>query len=1008
MLSGWINESQSGQTTTENSNQVDTQPLSNAGVLREWSRANERYNQEAEEEVGIDPFSTGDDVSSIGAWSVPAGVIESEGAKNPFKDDSSFANHGSSVQSPPRSDSGPRSMNVSDACASPNSQPTSSVFDDVDLEAVPSAGPPHIAVSSANNPFSFSNGRRERGSITTRVIFEMRTNPNARFRTLMAISGLLVVSCIVAIAVTVSKGESAPPPIGGSVSVVDVGQNVVSSPVEVETNSPSSTPTAVITDAPTFNPTSSQTTNSPSMNPSKAPTKEPTAFPTSYPTSFPTYSTTTAMPTMHPTTSEPTRAPSATPTTFSPTMDCTDHDGVWMTYNGKMRDCQWLDNGFNGALSDRKDLNCNNSTLGVMCSYTCRLYNGCMDYLIASQTIYVDGGDYSVGDSCSDKPGVYIANGNVPRNCTWLDEDPSTAPIKKNFNCGTPENPRTELGIMCPQSCAGYNSCTKIQKAPSNPLTFYDGDGESETESYEPINKPADPLDNELTDIMTPLDSDVEDNTCTDLDGNWTTHDGKIRKCRWFNRGDIEYKLKMNCHITEIGLKCRESCGCGNGNSTQSLDTISNYDFDDNDEEENDGIECVDERGAWMTSDRVRKQCDWLERFHPMERKQLNCGKTEIGLKCSCMCPNVEASKSAHNPSESTLIQDVMWDYKEFLSDLNEPSNPPTESKRAPKTSEGWLNDDGDILTLIPHADATVSLDDFKDNFGDSSELRVTHPDHTTQGLLQFDLTFFREKFGSVVGQAILRIYATAGDPTGSVTFKKMSDPIWREGRVTWNNMPGGEGSQEPIVSFLDRVESQVWYEISVTAAVRDVLSSGEEFLGIRISSEEAEVAFASKEEEEFQPQLIIDTTTLAPTLKPTQPPTHTPTESPTLSPPLIDCLDKKGVFQTHTGALQPCSWFDVGNGQLKKELNCQGLSEAAYFCQSKCSAYNGCDGLTCEDKSGAYLSNTGVRQNCSWLISGNGALKLEHNCGSDAYQKTELGEHCQATCGTYNGCSTT
>ena len=30
--------------------------------------------------------------------------------------------------------------------------------------------------------------------------------------------------------------------------------------------------------------------------------------------------------------------------------------------------------------------------------------------------------------------------------------------------------------------------------------------------------------------------------------------------------------------------------------------------------------------------------CDWMDRKFPAERRELNCGKTEIGVMCQCKC----------------------------------------------------------------------------------------------------------------------------------------------------------------------------------------------------------------------------------------------------------------------------------------------------------------------------------------------------------------------------------
>ena len=123
------------------------------------------------------------------------------------------------------------------------------------------------------------------------------------------------------------------------------------------------------------------------------------------------------------------------------------------------------------------------------------------------------------------------------------------------------------------------------------------------------------------------------------------------------------------------------------------------------------------------------------------------------------------------------------------------------------------------------------------------------------------------------------------------------------------------------------------------------------------------------------------------------------PTAFPTPVP--LTCMNQDGKFKTQAGDREPCSWLESDNGSLD---NCED-DEVAMFCQSSCSAYNGCDELHCEDLTGTYQSHTGWNAECSWLSTGNGPLKLEQNCGIDGSEPTELGMRCQLTCAAYNGC---
>ena len=150
-------------------------------------------------------------------------------------------------------------------------------------------------------------------------------------------------------------------------------------------------------------------------------------------------------------------------------------------------------------------------------------------------------------------------------------------------------------------------------------------------------------------------------------------------------------------------------------------------------------------------------------------------------------------------------------------------------------------------------------------------------------------------------------------------------------------------------------------------------------------------------------PSLVIDSRTGEPTPSPSYSPSYYPTATPTIE---LDCMDKKGTFTTHRDEEQPCSWLNTANGELKKDNNCHDGQEALMFCQATCAEYNGCDDMTCEDMSGTYQTHTGWTAECSWLLTGQGSLKLEQNCGTDDYLITEIGKRCQATCADYNGCA--
>lgn len=421
---------------------------------------------------------------------------------------------------------------------------------------------------------------------------------------------------------------------------------------------------------------------------------------------------------------------------------------------------------------------------------------------------------------------------------------------------------------------------------------------------------------------------------------------------------------------TEIGLRCRATCGCSDGAPLATRTT------------------CEDIKGEWKTNEGDTRTCEWMDRRFPRERRQNNCGITEIGVMCQCKC--LELIQDEH---DVTGVGDFIP-----LVDSASPEEPAVISLRK---HQGRLDETGKIMTIVAMADATVSQRNEKENFGDSPRLYVDSSlDAEIQALILFDLSYVEQSINAI-GSAMLHIYAQLGSPVGGVEFKKMSGTDFRQGNIKWGNMPG-DGEGEPTIAFLDEVVDETWYEVDVTAAVKDAFLNGESRLGIRVISTESHFTFGSKDTDKYQPTLVIDSTTKQPTSAPTPQPTHYPTASPVIT---LDCMDSKGFFITHTGESQSCSWFDIGNGEQKKELNCKGDSDAAIFCQSKCSAFNGCDSLTCDDKSGSYLSHTGWSERCSWLLTGAGTLKLEQNCGTSKYPITELGKRCQATCAGYNEC---
>ncbi|KAL3796297.1 hypothetical protein HJC23_008617 [Cyclotella cryptica] len=961
------------------------------GVLREWSAPLAPYipdgheeKEEIEHEIGDDPLAS-PTLSSVGSgWSVPHGALEDMDAVSvPFGEE----------EPTPLNRSSGAMIDIGQEkhleTVPPKLQVMASALDHVDAEACTKGVPP--SNNDCNVTSSISSHIRTK-------LNEIRNNPSAKFKVMVGISVFIVTVCVIAIAGAASSDNKSPmssaaaTPTKGSgiettlgIQTSQHGSKKSKRPRKNDTEYPTAAPSIVA---------SVKLTIFPTLNPTAIPTYALILSPTDFPTALQTLAPSHV----------PTLSPTLAPNTLSPTVDCSDASGLFLTYNGKPRDCTWLDNHYNGAKSARKDMNCLSSDLGDKCRYTCRLYNGCMDDLLSRLDTLTNENDFSIGNSCTDKPGTFMGNNHIPRNCSWLEEDPTTAPMKKSLNCGTPEDPRTELGAMCPGSCAGYNHCSKdisgdtgIVSAdayshddfPMKNEKVVNKDDNNDNNSDEGIvdNQPMptvaptlDTTNDSRSNMPSYLSTDPSKTstptveTCIDADGEFQTHVGPshYRKCRWFNRDgdgfDVADKKRLNCHITEIGMNCLATCGCLD-NEPQAWEV-----------EDKQAEICKDPSGLFEIHDSDKLEpCDWLDTENSDEKKKLNCGITEIGNKCICRCPVV-----GHDPSHNVLIQDVSWDFKannwNYSSVTPRPSKAPT---LPPKKSEGQFDAAGKVLTLSSYADATVAEKDPEDNYGESLVLRVAPRDNKMHSLLLFDLAFVSKSFGTTFGSATLRLYATQSSTSGGVTFKQMTGSNWNENTITWNKIPGGEGSDELIVSFLNApLIADTWYDVDLTAAVRDTLEHKQQYLSIRAMSDDTEASFASKERQDVQPQLIVDSETASPTLKPSYAPTYppsmspaNPTHSPSTSPVVaLDCLDHKGKFKTNTGESQSCSWFDIGNGELKKELNCQGSSGARMFCQSQCGKYNGCDDMTCEDRAGSYATHTGWRAECTWLTTGQGA----------------------------------
>jgi hypothetical protein len=175
--------------------------------------------------------------------------------------------------------------------------------------------------------------------------------------------------------------------------------------------------------------------------------------------------------------------------------------------------------------------------------------------------------------------------------------------------------------------------------------------------------------------------------------------------------------------------------------------------------------------------------------------------------------------------------------------------------------------------TYTPVADAYVNSRSASENFGTSSQLGVDGS--------PVKRTFLRFTVGGLTGSvtgATLRLHVDdvwgAASNTGGALMT-MSDTIWSETAVTWNDQPAIDGA---VVGSLPRVTRDTWYEIDVTTAI-----PGDGTFSFAMTSSSGNGAdYDSRESGTTSPQLIVTT----------GPPGSTPSTLPgptTTSPPAGD-----------------------------------------------------------------------------------------------------------------------
>ena len=246
--------------------------------------------------------------------------------------------------------------------------------------------------------------------------------------------------------------------------------------------------------------------------------------------------------------------------------------------------------------------------------------------------------------SCSDKSGFFMNHLLNPKNCAWLDNGKSGTTDRKTKNCGgtiveedgsTASYPTTELGTMCPYTCGLYNGCDGILASMSVVQSMQN-------------NNALDTNDN-------------EDNECSDENGEFKNHLLNPKTCEWLDNdkdGHTDRKDK-NCGgrpvvdevmggtvvypTTELGNKCRKTCGlyngCGASGAAMTAMSATHGSSKEN------KPSCHDLDGTFVNHLANPKTCEWLFNDKPgqTDRKDKNCGHanypvTLLGLACPKTC----------------------------------------------------------------------------------------------------------------------------------------------------------------------------------------------------------------------------------------------------------------------------------------------------------------------------------------------------------------------------------
>jgi len=241
---------------------------------------------------------------------------------------------------------------------------------------------------------------------------------------------------------------------------------------------------------------------------------------------------------------------------------------------------------------------------------------------------------------------------------------------------------------------------------------------------------------------------------------------------------------------------------------------------------------CIDETGLHPNHAGALVSCEWFSTVGTYNYHK-NCEKTPLGKACLFACR----------------------EYNSCVAITEGPTRDPTSSPSAPFPTESPTEGPPKSITLGATGDASIREAAPVANFGTASWLKIdtkplplpqdviggsTAPDEGAfHAMLRFDMS--KEESTRPVSSAVLRLKSANSCSSGGV-LQRTHSPHWKEESVTWENAPGGDGTE---LGRLGTIKRGFWYSVDVTSALR----AGHETLSLRlypVGSEEC--LFVSKD----------------------------------------------------------------------------------------------------------------------------------------------------------------